>query len=363
MVRNPQAKKVLVAPLDWGLGHATRCIPIIHELQKKGCEVVIASSGEALVLLKIEFPNLQYFELPSYQARYSSIVPFMIDIFTQLPKFLWIIRKEHAQTKRLIRKQKIDLVISDSRFGCWSQLVPAVFISHQTNIQMPASLKWLESTINFFNRNQIGKFTHCWIPDFPSDRITGDLTRTKSFNARFIGMLSRFKQPEKFTPVQYKFLLLISGPEPQRSVFEQLLRKNMNALPGRKMMVKGQPHLGQEIIQGNGFDEVGHLQSDRLQQVIESSEVIISRSGYTTIMDLAVLKKKAFFIPTPGQTEQEHLAIELEKRKIAFYQDQKDLDFVKVLQEMENYSGFSNFDMSSNLLNKALDEVMTSAPS
>jgi uncharacterized protein (TIGR00661 family) len=348
----------LVAPLDWGLGHATRCIPIIRALHKKNCEVIIASSGDALAVLKIEFPDLMFLELPSYRVRYSRVVPFMVSIFAQLPKFLWIIRREHVQTQRIVREQKIDMIISDSRFGCWSRSVPTVFISHQTHILMPPQWKWVEPLINFFNRVQIKKFTQCWIPDFPSHGVTGGLTNTHDLNVRFIGMISRFAPSETCTRVHYDYLLLISGPEPQRTVFEELLRKNISALPGKKMMVKGQPQHGQEIIRSEEFDEVGHLQADALQRVIESSDMIISRSGYTTVMDMAALRKKVFFIPTPGQTEQELLAVELEKRSIALYQDQNNVDVKKALQEMKNYTGFGNFDMPSDLLNEALDQLI-----
>src|SRR6478609_3806099 len=167
MVHDQKSKRVLVAPLDWGLGHATRCIPIIHELLKRNCEVSIATSGDALLLLKAEFPELQFFELPSYQVTYSRSIPFVTNIFLQLQKFLLVISKEHECVRKIIIEHKVDLVISDNRFGCWSKLVPSVMISHQTNILMPFHLKWLQPVINFFNRSQIKKFTECWIPDFP----------------------------------------------------------------------------------------------------------------------------------------------------------------------------------------------------
>jgi uncharacterized protein (TIGR00661 family) len=362
MDHDARRKRVLVAPLDWGLGHATRSIPIIRELQKRGCDVTIASSGDALALLKIEFPDLPFFELASYRVHYSRSIPFIANLFRQLPKFLWTIRKEHEQTERIIKTKKIDFVISDNRFGCWSRVVPTVFITHQPNAQLPPQLKWLQSLTNSMNRVHIKKFTTCWIPDFPLDRITGDLTaKTHGLDVRWIGMVSRFASSKIITPVKYNYALLISGPEPQRTILEELFRKNMHTLPGKKIMVKGQPHLGREIVQSGDVDEVGHLQSDELQAVIESSEIIISRSGYTTIMDLAALNKKAFFIPTPGQTEQECLAAELKKRGITFYQEQKDFDLPEALIEMKKYTGFSNFDMSSKLLNAALDDLMKHA--
>lgn len=354
---NQVKHKILVAPLDWGLGHATRSIRVIKELQAKHCEVFIASSGAALVLLKEEFPQHFFFELPSYRAAYSKYFPLILKVIFQLPKFLAVIWMEHRKTEKIVTEHQIDFVISDSRFGCWTKLVPTVFITHQVNIQMPFFLKWLQPTVNYFNHRQIRKFNYCWIPDHPTVRLTGKLSATDNFKLVFIGMLSRFNKVEP-QPKRYDVLALISGPEPQRSMFESLIRKQLTSMHGRKLMVKGLPGFGSEIKKIDDLQEVNHVATDTLQLIIASSDLVVCRSGYSTVMDLALLNKKAVFVPTPGQTEQEILADELEKRGIAYYQKQKDFDIAVAMEKSKAYSGFVGWNSDSNLLANAIDDLL-----
>ena len=276
-------KKVLVAPLDWGLGHATRSIPVIREFQLQGCEVIIASSGDALILLKGEFPRLRFFELTSYQATYSQNLPLILKVLFQLPKFLFVIRKEHSELELIVKEQQIDLVISDNRFGCWTKLVPTVFITHQVNIQMPFALKWMQGIINYFNHKMIRKFNQCWVPDFPEDRLTGKMTKPGKLPVKFIGMLSRFKKVRREESMVYDYLALVSGPEPQRAILEQKMRLCFSELTGRKILVRGLPGMSEEIVKLTDWDEACHLSSDKLQRVIEQSELVICRSGYSSI--------------------------------------------------------------------------------
>ncbi|MBS1682695.1 MAG: glycosyltransferase [Bacteroidetes bacterium] len=345
------SKKVLVAPLDWGLGHATRSVVLINELIKQGCEVQIASSGDALILLQREFPDLLFHRLVSYRASYSARLPLMVKIVFQLPKFLMAIRKEHDQIKNIIKLEKIDLVLSDNRYGCWSAQVPSVLITHQINILMNRNWKWLERSINYGNWKQIKKFTECWVPDFPNG-ITQPMSELKNVKAKFIGMLSRF---EKMNPLKkYDLLILLSGPEPQRSIFETIIKEQLADTNFRFFLVRGKPS---EASQGTE-NESNHLSAKELNELIESSSLVISRPGYTTIMDLWRLGKKAIFIPTPGQTEQEYLADELMKRKIAFSQNQSKFNLKTALSESEKYSGFEGFDRNANLLPDSIEEFL-----
>ena len=349
-------KKVLVAPLDWGLGHATRSIPVIRELHLKGCEVCIASSGDALLLLKNEFPTIQFFELPGYKASYSRWMPLIVKIFLQLPRFLLTIKKEHEQLERIVSENQIVLVISDNRFGCWTEKVPTVFITHQINIQMPLFLKWMQGSVNYFNHARIKKFDYCWVPDFAQDKLTGRMTESGKLPVRFIGMLSRFKRrANKVTT--YDYLALVSGPEPQRTIFEQKVRLCFSQLKGRKILIRGLPGLSQEIIHNTDWDEVCHLNSEKLQTVIEESGLVICRSGYSTVMDLAALGKKAVFVPTPGQTEQEYLANQLMEKRIGHSVNQRHFSGKDCITE--GYSGFQ-VDFSLSDLKKEIDVVLES---
>jgi UDP-N-acetylglucosamine transferase subunit ALG13 len=337
-------KKILIAPLDWGLGHATRSIPIIQEFLHRGCEVQIASSGNAIILLKQEFPTLKFHELVSYKATYSKRISFMMKILFQVPRLLWTIQKEHRQIERIVTNENIDLLISDNRYGCWSSRAPSVLITHQINFLMSFSWKWLEGIINYGNHRQIDKFNTCWVPDFPGG-ITGKMTGPHGPKTRFIGMISRFQKQN--IPMKREILFLISGPEPQRSIFETKIKDEIGRAGCRSyFIVKGRPEAPIETHE----HEINHLSATDLNEVIESSQVVISRSGYTTIMDLCKLRKKAIFVPTPGQTEQEYLAEQLKANGVAFYQNQNEFDLALALSESKKYEGFEGYPSSSNLL-------------
>jgi len=355
-MNNSSPKRILVAPLDWGLGHATRCIPIIRELIRRKAEIFIASSGHALILLRQEFPDLIFFELPAYRMHYSKRLPFSVNLFLQAPKFFKAEKLEHDQITKVVEEHKVDLIISDSRVGCWSNSVPSVFITHQVNLQMPLLLKWLSPAVNRLNHRWINRFTHCWIPDELENPISGKLSSTQSINARFIGILSRFKQLAGIEK-KYNLLVLLSGPEPQRTVLEEILLKQLMNFSSNVFFVRGLPgenHLAQHNNRNVSF--ANHLPSDELNNIIEESELIICRSGYSTVMDMARLAKKVIFIPTPGQTEQEYLAEELMKRKIAFCVNQDSFNLMQALKLSVAYTGFVGLG-ENDLMEKAFDEL------
>lgn len=331
-------KRIVVTPLDWGLGHATRCIPIIRLLLEKNYEVCIATSGLAFPLLKQEFPNLTFFELPSYQARYSAKLPLMLKVFLQLPHFLRVIQEEHRIIERLVQEQSIDVVLSDNRYGCYSKKVKSVFITHQLTILMPPAFRRLKRLVNFFNHILIRRFDECWVPDFKTNRLTGTLTHAPDLHVRFIGMLSRFQKRNVEVTKRYDLLVLLSGPEPQRSLLEDQVVQQLKDYPGKALLVRGLPNAVEKLA---GVECVNHLSSHELQTVLEASTQVLARSGYTTIMDLYYLEKRAIFIPTPGQTEQEYLANQLTERGIAFSMEQKDFDLMKALEAAKAFKGFA----------------------
>jgi uncharacterized protein (TIGR00661 family) len=355
--------RVVVAPLDWGLGHATRCIPIIHELLKRDCNVFIVSSGSALQLLQREFPQLTAFQIESYNASYAARMPLMIAVFLQIPKFLWAIRKEHQQLERIIEEYKIDLVISDNRYGCWSNMVPPVFITHQVTIQMPPLLKWMQPIINYFNARFIERFTQCWIPDTNSPQnLSGVLSRLNSskINARFIGILSRFRKTSINTNFKYSVAIILSGPEPQRSVFEEILLNQVRNGTNQVVLVRGVVEDSVRWKSEGNIMTVNFLPAVELEEIINQSELVIARSGYSTIMDLAKLQKKAILIPTPGQTEQEYLAKRLMEQGICFSMSQHDFNLDYALKQSVGFKGFTNIEVSNHPLSKALDEFLIS---
>jgi uncharacterized protein (TIGR00661 family) len=347
------SKKVLVTPLDWGLGHATRSITIIKELQSNGHQVLLGSAGEALALLRNEFKDLETFELPPYNPTYKSD-SMLVNMIRQTPKFLKVVKSEHEHLEDIVEKKDIDVVISDNRYGCWSAKARSIFITHQLNIMTPTALGFTKGIIDATNVRMIRKFHECWIPDYEDHRLSGDLSRNGQLsNIRFVGPLSRFK-PERNSSEKYFLLVLLSGPEPQRTKLEKLLVDQLNVIDKPCCIVRGVIRDAPKI--NSQHRVVDFANSGQLQELISESSIIISRPGYSTIMDLFQFSKKAIFIPTPGQTEQEYLGAKFEREKIAPIVRQ-DLPHIQVaISELNKYKGFTNFDSKSDLLMHAFNQ-------
>lgn len=356
-----QAKKILVAPLGWGLGHATRCVPIIEELRQQGVEVLLASDGRALVLLKQAFPNLKCFELPSYQVEYRS-ENMVWNIAWQLPKIMRAILKEHRVLKSLVENHKIDGVISDNRFGFFLSKIPCVFITHQVNIQLPFfGIKWVT---NCFNHLMINQFDECWIPDRKSEKnLSGDLSHhVRSFSLkkkmRYLGALTRFKPTQQSTEkIKYNAIAVLSGPEPQRTRLEEAIIAQANLRSDSILIVQGKPEFGNStpvFSKKNHVEIVPSLSTIELNQEMANSEVFIGRSGYSSIMDLARLRMPALLIPTPGQTEQEYLASKFTKEKIFFSQKQSELNLETGIREAKKRSGLQGEFFDENAVTTAV---------
>jgi len=317
-------KKILVAPLDWGLGHVTRCIPIIRELGIAGHEVMIAADGNGEHILRENFPELQFINLKGYQLSYSQSLPAWLKVFLQLPKINSAIRREHAALKKIIDEYKIDVVISDNRFGLWNKKVRTVYVTHQLMIKCPRGLKIFEPLLHSWHKKIIGRFDRCWIPDYEgNENISGDLSHKYSLpsNAEFIGPLSRFNDSTAHQ-IENDLCIILSGPEPARTALEEKVFSLLENYSGKCIVILGRP--GHEHPSSNEHTKVyAHLNSDTLEKAILSSHFVICRAGYSSIMDLITLKKNALLIPTPGQTEQEYLAEYLSAKRIFQYRLQK----------------------------------------
>ena len=306
---------VLVAPLNWGLGHATRCIPIINELEASGFRPVIASDGIALELLKKEYPNLKHYHLPELNIKYAKQgVWFKFKIFTQLSQLTQCIRKEQKVLKEIIERENLVGIISDNRLGLFHPKIPCVIISHQLNV-LSGNTTWLTSKMHL---QFIKKYTECWVPDLEgTPNLSGKLghTKTKGLKIKYIGILSRFKKRK--VVIENDILIVLSGPEPQRSLLEERLIDKLKEVPKKIILVRGKVEDVQTTSKIGNITVHNFKKAKALEDLILKSEAIIARSGYTTLMDLAKLDKKGLFIPTPGQTEQEYLALRLEKHGIS----------------------------------------------
>ena len=349
-------KRILVTPLDWGLGHATRCIPVIELLLKKNYEVMVASSGSVLLLLKMEFPDLRFFKLPSYGIKYPSSGSFVFSMVKQIPKIRRVIAKENRRVRKIVKENNVDLIVSDNRYGCWSSNIPSVFICHQLNIQLPGAWRVFKPLVDMFHNRAIRKFNQCWIPDDPELNLTGELSIHEKFNTKRIGILSRFKKTN--SEQKFDIAVVLSGPEPQRSIFENVILKQIRNQNLKSIVVRG-------VVEGEGNRKeegnvtiMNFLGSDKLEEIINQSKLVIARSGYSTIMDLARLGKKAIFVPTPGQTEQEYLGAKLMKERIALCVDQREFDLSIALRISNDFTGFSNIEKNEKLLEEALEGTL-----
>ncbi|WP_412986826.1 glycosyltransferase [Pontimicrobium sp. IMCC45349] len=338
-------KRILVAPLNWGLGHATRCIPIINALISQNYEPIIASDGIALKLLKKEFPNLEAITLPSYKVTYSKKGKhFKLKLLKDSPKMLKAIKAEKEQVKNLLKATQIDGIISDNRLGVYSKKVPSVFISHQLNV-LSGSTTWLSSKIH---QNIIKKFDECWIPDLEDEpNLSGKLGHLEQqiIPMKYLGVVSRFNKLN--IKKVYDLTVLLSGPEPQRSMLEEYLLEELTNYNGKVLFVKGCVESKQNTIIKKNITIINFMQTKELEIAINQSDIILSRSGYTTVLDLAKLEKKAFFIPTPGQFEQEYLAKRLDEKGITPYCSQ-DKFTIYQLARTENYKGFNSIYNSTD---------------
>ena len=349
-------KTVLLVPLDWGLGHATRCIPLIRELQSNGCEVIVGAENNIRSLLEHEFQQLRFLPLPGYRIAYSKKRYWLpLKILLQIPKILYHIFLEHQWLKKVEKIYEIDAVISDNRFGLFHNRLPCIYITHQLLIKTGnfISQKIAQLTHYYFIR----RYSACWVPDFAGkENVAGELSHPNRLPANicYIGCLSRFDQPIPLVKCRF-LLIIISGPEPQRSIFEAIVLNQLKKFRGTAMLIRGLPGISEKKEEAssskNDFPKnvviKNHLNAIQMNEAILESEWVVSRSGYTTIMDLLKLKKLAILVPTPGQTEQEYLAMYLMEKRLFFSVKQENFLLESVLEQAQDFPfAVTNFDMS-----------------
>lgn len=351
---------VLLSPLDWGLGHTTRCIPVIQHLIHEGCEVIIACNSQQKTLLEAEFPHLTYHDLQGYGIRYAKnrwIT--MSRILFQLPKMMIRVKREHRWLQEFLSVNQVDAIISDNRFGLYSKTIPSVFITHQLAVKTGLG-GWFDRKARALNYNRINRFTEVWIPDNGDGySIAGELSKPAVLPAtpvKYLGGISRFETCNAFQdaiePTSYPattlveqtvsqdidLLIILSGPEPQRSIFEHILMEQLPSFKGTVVLVRALPGNNKE--EEKRFPNVTifqHLPGAALNRMVCRARLVISRSGYTTVMDLLKTKKKSILVPTPGQAEQEYLAIHLEKEKLACSFSQEHFNLQEAVQRAASF--------------------------
>lgn len=305
-------KTILYAVLHWGLGHATRSIPIIAYLLKQKHRVIIASDGLALQLLQKEFPSLQFEETAAYDVVYaSSAKQFNIKLATQIPKFVQAIDREQADCKRLCAENKVDYIISDNRYGFYHETIPSAFICHQLHLLYPSNFI-AEKIINKNYQSYLKRFTALWVPDIaPPDNISQKMSSLKWDKVSHLGLISRFEQIQ--TTKKYDYLAILSGPEPQRSILEKEIIEQLEQSDGKHFLVRGTDRPLEGFV-SKKIKVENIMFGEDINVLICASKYVVCRAGYTSVLDLLKLEAKAILIPTPGQAEQEYLAQSLQKK-------------------------------------------------
>ena len=296
-------RRTLLCVLDWGLGHATRSLALLDHPLLEGDEVIVASSGAAAELIRRERPDLPLEVLPAYAVRYPTrYMP--LNVALQLPKWSWVIAQEYLQVQRLIRRLGVDRIVSDNRFGCYSEHVPSVLLTHQLHPITGSRL------VDYLYRRYLQRFDEFWVPDAPARPLSGKLSAEEGYrNVRAIGPLSRFDAVTNPPDKDVDLLILLSGPEPMRTQLETLAIAAAAGLSGRTVLVRGRfddkPHPVNSSIRVHDFADTPVLAG-----LLSRARCILCRSGYSTLMDIAASAVSAnlIYVPTPGQTEQQYLA-------------------------------------------------------
>ncbi len=364
---------VFVSPLNWGLGHSTRDIPIIEHLLSRGHTVTVGSSGNALALLKRECPECNFIVFKDYPAPYSDSRFFLAGFIAGLPSVLSAFAAERKRMEQIQSENDFDLIISDNRMCVYSSRIPSYFISHQLRYSMPGYLYPFELMTMPFNSFFHGKFDGVIVPDIspdvsssgcnarPGKNLSGKLCRSalKRTKCRtyYAGILTSAKKLPLAEDLDY--LAIVSGPEPQRSRLEEIVLRQITALPGEKAVLLGSPQKERhEMIDGNTTVH-SYVSSEEKAKLMNRARFIITRSGYTTMMEMAELDKKhGLFIPTPGQTEQEYLSRYYARQGWFLSRSQYSLNLAEDVQAAMNFRGFPEMAKTGENVERLYREVL-----
>jgi UDP:flavonoid glycosyltransferase YjiC (YdhE family) len=317
--------KVIFAVLNWGLGHATRSVPVIEALLRRNAEVEIASSGPAKAYLERRFPLLKVHELPDRTIRYhrsGAKVSILFRSFYQ-PR---INRRQRAVLNRLCRDSGATHIVSDNVYGAAIPCLKSAIITHQLALPVP----WGAAVVNHVLAGWLNEFTEVWIPDAKNRPISGSLSTNDAVTSRIrhIGILSRFSTPSERKTKRYRYAAVLGGPEPQRTVLEEKVLKVFAAMEGEKILFRGSQK--DRILPGSRPEVVNFGDGHEMSQALEESEVVLARSGFSSIADLIALGCRGILIPTPGQSEQTFLAKRMAERGWFETCSQKELDVERI---------------------------------
>lgn len=357
-------KNILICPLEWGLGHAARMIPLARKLQELNNNVFIGAGEKHLALFRVEMNNVTLIDFSGFSPGYSKYLPQYLFMLLKTPLLLFHIIREHHLLKKIIRVYDIDIVISDNRFGLWNKKITSVYVTHMPRIPMPGLFRIFEKTGAWLHRAVMKQYSFCFIPDLPGEiNLSGRLSHEIKLpvNVRYIGILSRFNdnyESSGFSLPHKHNTVILSGPEPQRSILKNKLISILEEKEPLTVILEGRPESSNASFRKDNILFYSHLPSAEMKQIVKTGEIIISRSGYTTIMDLVFLNCTGLLIPTPGQTEQEYLAEYLSAKGWIKTIRQKDLEKIKKLPEMKVGWPEKITMESEELLKAAINELL-----
>jgi len=356
--------KALVEPLDWGLGHATRTIPVIDELLARGFDVDLAVSGRIGALYQGQFPDLKQIEIPAYAIRYPSHgfeMPFWL--LKNGRHLMRVMREEEAVADSLVKENGYDVIFSDNRFGFHSAKAHSVYMTHQLDIAFPGPFSILEKLGVAWHAHEMNRFDTVWVPDFPEyPGMAGKLSHVHSRQVEYVGPLSRFAALHFLNQdfeKKYRYVAVLSGPEPLRTSFENLVLKALKKMQGNHAVIRGLPGDSEMPSVPSNITLFNHLETPDFANVVLGAEHCISRPGYSTVMDMVYLGADCIFVPTPGQTEQVYLGKMLHKAQMTGLILQKKLSSESLECATKETRRPWIFSSSGNLLSQAVDRLLS----
>lgn len=329
-----------------------------------GHDVIIAADHGPLSFMQKAFPDVELVRFSGFVPKYGKGNSMIMPALRLAPRILISLWRDHRALERIVDAYSVDAVISDNRFGAWSRRVPSVYMTHQLHIQTPEHWHWTSPIISACNRSCIRKYDECWIPDSPSEPfLAGELAAPefRGVRTRRLGVLSRFDSSkiERTVEQNVDYLVILSGPEPQRTILENMVVEQSAEIEGNVVILRAQPDSSQQL--ENLPDNVtafNHVDDELFVKLVTHAKRIVCRGGYSSLMDLVVLDRNAFLVPTPGQTEQEYLAEYLTNKGLFAYCSQQDFKLNEV--EIPQLEVNRIFAYDSSLLKTQLDDWLKS---
>jgi uncharacterized protein (TIGR00661 family) len=359
-----QKKKVFIAPLNWGLGHAIRLLPLIKLLLTKDYEVYIGASGRSKEVLQQEVKQCIFFDFPEYPIKYPHsrffVTRFMLIIF---PQMLLAMKNEQKKLRILHKKYHFNLIISDNRFSLALSGVRSLLISHQLRYKLPWPIQKMEWLPEYFNYSHFRKYDRIIVPDIEEHKtLTGELSHNMRYlpenKLYYLGIMTALEQNIKEDDGRIDYFVIISGPEPQRTKFEKIILNQVGKLKGRVVIALGKPEKDYKIRMGNSVIYT-YLNRYKISDYLRRAKFIISRPGYTTVMEMIESGNRGLFIPTPGQIEQVYLAKYFIENNWCYSVPQNDFDLIAAIKIAQTYPGFpGNFSRTKENLDKLFEDVI-----